>query len=52
MQHETDYKEIIEQIRGIKEALGERLLILTHHYQRKDIVDLGDCLQRYELTRR
>lgn len=43
MQHETDEKEIIEQILGIKEALGERLLILTHHYQRKEIVDLGNC---------
>jgi len=42
MQHETEDKEIIEQILGIKEALGERLLILTHHYQRKEIVDLGD----------
>jgi len=34
-----------ERIADIKEAkhrLGNRLLILTHHYQRKEIVDLGD----------
>ncbi len=42
MQHDTDDKEIAEQILAIKEALGEDLLILTHHYQRKEIVDLGD----------
>jgi quinolinate synthase len=35
-------KEIIEQIVTIKEALADKLLILTHHYQRKEIVDLGD----------
>ncbi|RLB81713.1 MAG: quinolinate synthase [Deltaproteobacteria bacterium] len=42
MQHDPDDKEIIEQILSIKEALGEKLLILTHHYQRKEIVDLGN----------
>jgi quinolinate synthase len=34
--------ELREQIRARKEALGKELLILTHHYQRKEIVDLGD----------
>jgi len=33
---------IINKIRSIKEDLGAKLLILTHHYQRKEIVDLGD----------
>jgi quinolinate synthase len=33
---------ITEQILAIKERLGDELLILTHHYQRKEIVDLGD----------
>ncbi len=42
MQHGTDDKEIMEEILAIKETLGEKLLILTHHYQRKEIVDLGD----------
>jgi quinolinate synthase len=31
-----------EQIVTIKETLGDELIILTHHYQRKEIVDLGD----------
>ena len=34
--------EIKNKILSIKEALGEKLIILTHHYQRKEIVDLGD----------
>jgi quinolinate synthase len=42
MQHNTDDKKIIDQILAIKGALGDKLLILTHHYQRKEIVDLGD----------
>lgn len=32
---------IIEKINGIKKDLGEKLLILTHHYQRKEIVGIG-----------
>ncbi len=35
-------KEIIDKIIAIKQRLGNRLVILTHHYQRKEIVDLGD----------
>lgn len=42
MQDHVDDKEIIGQILAIKDALGEKLLILTHHYQRKEVVDLGD----------
>jgi len=42
MQDQTDEKKIIDQILSIKKELGERLLILTHHYQRKEIVDIGD----------
>ena len=38
----ADEKEIIEKILSIKERLGDKLLILAHHYQRKEIVDLGD----------
>ena len=34
--------EIIERIKTIKKELGNRLVILTHHYQRMDIVDLCD----------
>ncbi|MCG6877713.1 MAG: quinolinate synthase NadA [Deltaproteobacteria bacterium] len=38
----VDQKETIEKICARKNALGDDLLILTHHYQRKEIVDLGD----------
>jgi quinolinate synthase len=34
--------ELVERIRAIKAALGRELLILTHHYQRPEIVALGD----------
>lgn len=42
MKSQIDEKYFIEQIQAIKEALGEELIILTHHYQRKEIVDVGD----------
>lgn len=34
--------ELIERIRSVKTELGSRLLILAHHYQRDEIVDLSD----------
>jgi len=42
MQDVREDKELRKKIVAIKETLGERVLILTHHYQRKEIVDLGD----------
>lgn len=42
MQVPADGTEILKRIREKKAALGKDLLILTHHYQRKEIVDLGD----------
>ena len=42
MSKETTDHEITEKIVAIKEKTGSELLILTHHYQRKEIVDLGD----------
>lgn len=42
MKSQIDEKYLIEQIQAIKEALGDELIILTHHYQRKEIVDVGD----------
>jgi quinolinate synthase len=42
MEDRVDDNEIIEKILTLKRELGDRLLILTHHYQRKEIVDLGD----------
>ena len=40
---DTDFgnREIIDKIIRLKQDLGSELVILTHHYQRKDIVDLG-----------
>jgi len=34
--------ELIARILALKERYGNQLLILTHHYQRKEIIDLGD----------
>jgi quinolinate synthase len=42
MEDRFDDDEVIEKILNLKGELGDRLLILTHHYQRKEIVDLGD----------
>lgn len=33
-----------EEILAIKKKLGDKLMILTHHYQRKEVVDVGDHL--------
>lgn len=35
-------RDLMDKIMAIKQALGKQLVILTHHYQRKEIVDLGD----------
>ena len=42
MRQQRDRKEVLEEIARLKEKYGKKLVILTHHYQRKDIVDLGD----------
>lgn len=42
MKKDNTRPEILAQIRDRKNELGEQLLILTHHYQRSSIVDLGD----------
>ena len=34
--------DLTARIRAVKTALGPRLCILTHHYQRQEVVDLGD----------
>lgn len=36
--------DISDKIKNIKNELGDELIILTHHYQRKEVVDLGDYL--------
>ena len=35
-------EELAERINAKKRELGEKLVILTHHYQRKQIVAMGD----------
>ena len=40
-QRATD-DELIARIKAAKKKLGKKLVILTHHYQRKEIVALGD----------
>lgn len=45
--------EKLEAIRARKKELGKELIILTHHYQRKEIVDLGDFVgDSFELSRK
>ncbi|MFQ5455004.1 MAG: quinolinate synthase NadA [Nitrospirota bacterium] len=39
---ELKEREIISSIRELKLKIGERLIILTHHYQRSEIIKLGD----------
>lgn len=47
-----DNTETIEKIRARKQELGKELIILTHHYQRKEIVELGDFVgDSFELSR-
>ncbi|MGA2936851.1 MAG: quinolinate synthase NadA [Syntrophobacteraceae bacterium] len=47
-----NHAEIIEKIRALKRELGKQLIILTHHYQRKEIVALGDFVgDSFELSR-
>jgi len=41
MLNRIDEKYIVEQILNLKESLGDELIILTHHYQRNEIIDIG-----------
>lgn len=48
-----DYSEIVENIQSRKRQFGKELVILTHHYQRKEIVGLGDFSgDSFELSRK
>ena len=42
MENTIANKDMIDKIIKIKQELGNQLVILTHHYQRKEIIDLGD----------
>ncbi len=48
-----DNGNALEQIRCLKSEMGENLVILAHHYQRKEIVEIGDyCGDSFELSRK
>ena len=38
----SEEERLIEEIKKIKKEMGDNLVILAHHYQRSDIVDLAD----------
>jgi len=40
--HDLDEAEIVDRIRDVKERYGRRMVILGHHYQRREIVELAD----------
>jgi quinolinate synthase len=53
MVQETGDSRNIQKIQEIKSRLGKSLLILAHHYQRKEIVELGDYSgDSFELSRK
>ncbi|MEJ5189809.1 MAG: quinolinate synthase NadA, partial [Breznakiellaceae bacterium] len=37
-------RELEEEIRSIKKALGNKLFIAAHHYQRPEVVAISDCI--------
>jgi quinolinate synthase len=39
---QMDKEELRQRIRKRKEALGNRLIILGHHYQRQEVIDFAD----------
>ncbi|UCD16500.1 MAG: quinolinate synthase NadA [Candidatus Zixiibacteriota bacterium] len=41
---EADVEELKGRIREAKAKLGKRAIILTHHYQRHEVVNLGDAV--------
>jgi quinolinate synthase len=50
---QLNHAEIVEKIRAWKREFGKQLIVLTHHYQRKEIVELGDFVgDSFELSRK
>lgn len=41
-QLEAEEAPMVERIRELKASLGRKVVILAHHYQRRNIVELGD----------
>lgn len=49
----SDEERYIEDIIKIKKEMGDNLVILAHHYQRSDIVELGDFIgDSFELSQK
>jgi quinolinate synthase len=40
--HSREDEELVQAVLARKAALGQNLLVLTHHYQRREIVGVGD----------
>jgi len=50
--HDLEEEEIVERIRELKAAHGRRVVILGHHYQRREIAHLADFRgDSFELSR-
>jgi len=41
---ESSQSDLIERIKSTKQKLGKKAIILTHHYQRYEIVEAGDAV--------
>lgn len=53
MKDSINKETIAQKIMEIKKHMGKELIILTHNYQRKEIVDLGDyCGDSFDLSQR
>ena len=40
--HDMDEAEVVARIREVQEQMGQRMVLLGHHYQRREIVELAD----------
>ncbi|HKI62081.1 MAG TPA: quinolinate synthase NadA [Mariprofundaceae bacterium] len=41
--YETPEQDVLEQIRSLKQELGDQVLILGHHYQREEVFSFADA---------
>jgi quinolinate synthase len=44
--------EVLDRVRARRRAIGDEMILLAHHYQRDEIVELADCVgDSYHLAR-